>query len=179
MSDAETTGAVPHADDELMVVEEAELPVASGEVVDERNDAERQRDDYIDALQRLQADFENYRKRVVRAADEAADRAAGSLVRALLPVLDALDLAEEHLGALESEEAVALRQTRDLLVTTLAKEGLDRIDATGVSFDPTVHEAVSHEADDEGGDQHVAEVLRAGYQWRGTVLRAAMVRVRG
>ncbi len=181
MSDArdETAPAAPAPDDELMLVAEAELPVATDEVIDERTDVERQRDDYVEALQRLQADFENYRKRVARVGEEAADRAAGSLALALLPVLDALDLAQAHLAGQETDEAAALTQTRELLVTTLAKEGLERIDAIGVAFDPTVHEAVTHDPGDEGVDQHVAEVLRAGYRWRGGVLRAALVRVRG
>ncbi len=68
------------------------------EVVDERSDIERQRDEYLDALQRLQADFENYRKRVARSSMDAADRAAGEVVAKMLPVLDAFDLAAAALS---------------------------------------------------------------------------------
>ena len=149
------------------------------EPVDERTEVERERDDYRDALQRLQADFENYRKRVVRDADDAAIRAAGSLITTMLPVLDAFDLADAHFKDVENDSSAALRQTRSLLIDTLAKQGLERLDAVGVGFDPQVHEAVAHEPGDESGDQVVSQVLRAGYLWKGAVLRPAMVTVRG
>ncbi len=161
-------------------VEAAEEIVAeANEAVDERSDAERERDEYLEALQRLQADFENYRKRVARQADDAATRAAGDLVAKLLPVLDAFDLAVAHFTQSDSDEGLALGQSRALIVDTLTKEGLERIDEVGVAFDPTVHDAVAHvEADDEAG-QVVDEILRAGYRWKGAVLRPAMVRVKG
>jgi molecular chaperone GrpE len=147
------------------------------EVVDERSDLERQRDEYLDALQRLQADFENYRKRVARSSIEAADRAAGEVVAKMLPVLDAFDLAAQHFLSAPSAEAEALDQARGLLLDALAKQGLERIDAVGVAFDPQVHDAVAHV---EGADGPVVdEVLRAGYRWKGSVLRPAMVKVRG
>ena len=166
-----------HADEEPLepeIVEEAEL-ILEDEVA-------RQRDEYLDALQRLQADFENYRKRVARSADEASSRAASDVVAKMLPVLDALDLAQAHFGAaevaeLDSLEAKALVQARSLLLDTLVKEGLERIDTVGAPFDPKVHDAVAHIEGD--GGQVVDDVLRAGYQWRGAVLRPAMVRVRG
>ncbi len=72
----------------------------------ERSDVERERDEYLDALQRLQADFENYRKRVARSSEDAASRAAGDLVAKMLPVLDAFDLAAAHFAAgADPEEA--------------------------------------------------------------------------
>jgi molecular chaperone GrpE len=147
------------------------------DVVDERSDVERQRDEYLDALQRLQADFENYRKRVARSSMDAADRAAGEVVVKMLPVLDAFDLAAQHFSSAPSEEAEALDQARGLLLDALAKEGLQRIDTVGVEFDPQVHDAVAHV---EGPDGPVVDqVLRAGYRWKGSVLRPAMVKVRG
>ena len=90
----------------------------------------RERDEYLLALQRTQADFENYRKRIARLQEEQANRAAASLVEKLLPVLDALDLAEAHLNvSLEvSESGKALRASRAMLTDLLAKEGLERVD---------------------------------------------------
>ena len=161
-------------------VEAAEEIVAEAAEVDERSDAERERDEYLEALQRLQADFENYRKRVARQSDDAATRAAGDLVAKLLPVLDAFDLAATHFTQ-DSDEGLALGQSRALILDTLVKEGLERIDEVGVAFDPTVHDAVAHveaDAGDESG-QVVDEILRAGYRWKGSVLRPAMVRVKG
>ena len=145
-------------------------------VVDERSEVERERDEYLDALQRQQSDFENYRKRVARSADDAGVRAAGALVAKLLPVIDAFDLAQAHFSS-DTDEARALGQARGLLLDTLAKEGLDRIDVVGVAFDPQVHDAVAHAEGDDG--PVIDEVLRAGYLWRGQVLRPAMVKVRG
>ncbi|MHB1088364.1 MAG: nucleotide exchange factor GrpE [Acidimicrobiales bacterium] len=149
------------------------------EVVDERSDIERQRDEYLDSLQRLQADFENYRKRMARSSSDAAVRAVGDVIVKLLPVLDAFDLAQAHFANVTTDEAAALVQSRALLLDTLAKEGLERIEITGVAFDPQVHDAVAHIEGDGDGEQVIDEVLRAGYLWKGAVLRPAMVRVKG
>ena len=147
--------------------------------VDERSEIEIQRDDYLDALQRLQAEFENYRKRVVRTSEDAVVRATGELVARLLPVLDAFDLAQAHFADVLSEEALALTQARGLLLDALAKDGLERIDDVGVTFDPQIHDAVAHVEGNGDGEQVVDEVLRAGYRWKGGVLRPAMVKVKG
>ncbi len=175
MSD-EFSPELPEEPGESEVVLEAEEVLLS--------EAERQRDEYLDALQRLQADFENYRKRVARTAEETAGRAAADVISKLLPVIDALDLAQAHFGAaateeLESLETKALVQARSLLIDTLAKEGLVRVDRAGDVFDPQVHDAVAHVEGDSDGLQIVDDVLRAGYLWKGAVLRPAMVRVKG
>ena len=164
--------------------EEFEVPSTVEEVLEERSEAEVQRDEYKDALQRLQADFENYKKRVARTADDVVARAVADVVAKLLPVLDAMDLAQAHFESastseLESVEAKALVQARSLLLDTLTKEGLQRVDEAGVAFDPQVHDAVMHVEGDGSGEQIVDDVLRAGYQWKGTVVRPAMVRVKG
>jgi hypothetical protein len=85
--------------DEVVENDTVTADEAVTEVVDERSDVERERDEYLDALQRLQADFENYRKRVARSSMDAADRAAGEVVVKMLPVLDAFDLAAAHFRA--------------------------------------------------------------------------------
>jgi molecular chaperone GrpE len=112
-----------------------------------------ERNEYLTALQRLQADFENYRKRVQRQQEEQSTRATANVVSKLLPVLDTLDLAELHLGAApaggHSDEVKALRAARSQLLDTLEKEGLERVDRAGVRFDPVVHDAVAHVPLDE------------------------------
>jgi molecular chaperone GrpE len=133
----------------------------------------RERDEYRDALVRLKADFENYRKRVGKQEREHVERAAEKLVEQLLPVLDTADLALSH-GAGED-----VKQLAASLFAVLEREGLERIDLSGERFDPTVHDAVAHEPADEGDEQEVVEVLRSGYRWKGRVLRPAMVKVRG
>jgi molecular chaperone GrpE len=167
-TDAPDEGDVEHA---LVATEEPPE--------DARSDVERERDEYLDALRRLQADFENYKKRVERQFEDLSARGVTSLVLRLLPVLDTLDLAEEHLLADQGDatETRALVQARALLLDTLAKDGLERAGVAGEPFDPTVHDAVAH-TEGEGG-QVVDEVLRAGYRWRGQVLRPAMVKVKG
>jgi molecular chaperone GrpE len=133
---------------------------------------QRERDDYLDTLRRLQADFDNYRKRTLKQQTDMLERAARGLVEKLLPVLDACDLAVSHGG-----EAVS--PVASLLVETLHREGLEKIaPPAGEPFDPTVHEAVAHEPGD-GGQQEVLTVLRSGYRWKGNLLRPAMVTVRG
>ncbi|MHB1518497.1 MAG: nucleotide exchange factor GrpE [Acidimicrobiales bacterium] len=162
-----------------------------------------QRDEYLDALRRLQAEFENYKKRVAKQQGDQIARAAAALVEKVLPVLDTLDMATEHLGDPGSTDGRALVAVAGQLRDVLAKEGLERIDPLGEAFDPNTHDAVGHvpvgteddsevgggddAADDSGGDtadavDHepvVAQVMRAGYRWRGTVVRPAMVTVRG
>ena len=133
--------------------------------------AESERDEFRDHLLRLQADFDNYRKRVQKELGEAGDKALGRFVEELLPVLYAVDAARFH-GASD------LDQVSSLLVDLLAKQGLERVGAEGDVFDPTLHDAVLHEAG-EDDVQSVAQVLRAGWRWRGRVLRPAMVKVVG
>jgi molecular chaperone GrpE len=152
---------------------EAEGSQVEPEVPDALSAAMRERDDYLDALRHLQADFENYKKRMQRQQVEQVERAAESLVAKLLPVLDTTDLALAH-GAGDE-----VRQISVALNEILERQGLTRIDSVPAAFDPTVHDAVSHEPVEEEGEPEVIEVMRAGYLWNGRVLRPAMVRVRG
>ncbi|GIU84687.1 MAG: hypothetical protein KatS3mg008_1462 [Acidimicrobiales bacterium] len=132
-----------------------------------------QRDEYLEALQRLKAEFENFRKRTERQWREMMDRAAEHLVADLLPVLDACDAAIGH-GVAEVEPI------RAALLDVLSKAGLERMEPAGEVFDPEMHEAVQHEeSDDHEGPPEVVEVMRHGYRWRGRVLRPALVVVRG
>ena len=122
--------------DEVENESEASLEDDATEAFDDRSEAERQRDEYLDALQRLQADFENYRKRMLRSSEDAAKRAAGDIVAKLLPVIDAFDYAQAHFADAESAEAEALAQARGILLDTLKREGLERIDEVDVPFRP-------------------------------------------
>jgi molecular chaperone GrpE len=160
-----------------------EHSTALAEEADHREALARERDEYLLALQRTQADFENYRKRIARQQNEQSARAAADLVSKLLPVLDTLDLAEAHLNeSLDlTEDGKALRAAHAMLADILSKDGLERLDQRGIPFDPSVHDAVAHTEREPGetGEPAVEDVLRAGYRWKGQVLRPAMVRVRG
>ena len=129
-----------------------------------------ERDEYLDLARRVQADFENYKRRVEAQQVEQRQRAAESLARELLPVLDA---GEAAIGQGMDDVAPLYSQ----LLSTLEKQGLTKVDSADVEFDPNVHEAVMHE---EGGDGEavVIEVMRTGYLWNSRVLRPAMVKVR-
>jgi molecular chaperone GrpE len=168
VSDAELGGAVDAAADAAAADVEDDL-----QDLDELARVSRQRDDYLDALRRLQADFENYKKRMIRQQTEHLERAAGVLVEKLLPVFDTVDLAVAHGGGEE------VKQVWTALFDALEREGLERIDPAGGVFDPTVHDAVAHEPGDGGSEPEVSEVMRAGYRWKGRVLRPAMVKVKG
>jgi molecular chaperone GrpE len=165
-------------------VAEAEADVAAAEAavesdLSELEQLQGERAELLDMLRRVQADFENYRKRMLREQTTQLERATERLVEELLPVLDSFDGALGSLGQADSPEAEKVRDgvvgIRAQLVGVLEKAGLERIDATGAEFDPNEHEAVMQ--DDGEGEPHVGEVLRTGYRLKGRVLRPAMVRV--
>lgn len=159
-------GSVPsHPEPEVSVTEGDTDAAADVDPVAAERDAYRQ------TLQQLQADFENYRKRMLKQQGEVSERANESLVQKMLPVLDTIDLAKAH------EPSGSIEQVGAALLDVLQKEGLERIPAVDQPFDPTQHEAVAHEEGD--GGPKVSEELRAGYRWKGRVLRPAMVKVIG
>jgi molecular chaperone GrpE len=138
-------------------------------------DAEAKRDEYLADLQRVAADFDNYRKRVQRDQQLLKAYAVADLVSKLLPVVDdlerALDAAEHHE---EAKVVEGVRLTRDTLLATLQAEGLEEIPAEG-PFDPHVHEALlsQHVEDAEPGS--IVEVVQRGYRLGDTVVRPARV----
>lgn len=169
----EGEGAVdghPAANDPLYGYTDATDAVVAA--VGERDQAIAERDEIREVAQRVQADFENYKRRVDAQRDEERQRAAESLVVELLPVLDACDAAVSH----GSEDGAAILSA---LLATLERRGLAKIDAVDATFDPEVHEAVMTEPGDGDGDPVVVEVMRPGYSWNGRVVRPAMVKVRG
>ena len=126
----------------------------------------------------MQADFENYRKRVLREQTALVDRASDRLVEELLPVLDSFDGAVASVSgdAPEMEKVRSgVESIRAQLVSVLEKAGLERIEADGAVFDPNEHEAVLQ--DDGDSEPRVAETMRTGYRLKGRMIRPAMVRV--
>ena len=155
------------------VVEEA----ASGpapELVDELDEAKRQRDEYLDALQRLKAEFDNYRKRVAREQQQLSVRAAERIVVQLLPMLDDLEravaAAAEH-GETKVAEGVAL--VHRALGAMLEREGLVEVPTEG-AFDPHTQEALLTQPSDSP-EGTVIQVLQPGYKLGDHVLRPARV----
>jgi molecular chaperone GrpE len=140
--------------------------------------AQKQAAEYLDHLQRLKAEFENYRKRVIKEQTRAMEAAAEPFVRKLLEVLDEFDLAlmaaerkpdfEKFLHGVE----LVYAKLQDILKS----EGLERIEAEGKPFDPERHEALMQTGSPEG-EPFVADVLRQGYTMKGRVIRPAGVKV--
>ncbi len=130
-----------------------------------------ERDEYLDLARRVQAEFENYKRRIDGQRNEQLQRAAERLVIDILPVLDACEAALGH-GAEDVGPIYAA------LFGTLSKQGLAKVDDVEVMFDPEVHEAVLTEAGEEEVPM-VTEIMRTGYSWNGRVVRPAMVKVRG
>jgi molecular chaperone GrpE len=144
------------------------------ESVDELAEASRQRDEYLDALQRLKAEFDNYRKRAARDQNDLVARASERLVKQLLPVLDDL---ERALGAAEQHEEAKLedgvRLVHRALADALAKEGLVEVETDG-TFDPHTQEALLTQPS-EAEEGTVVQVLQKGYKLGDRVLRPARV----
>lgn len=127
-------------------------------------------------LQRVQADFANYRKRALRDQEAVGERAKAVVVGQLLPVLDDLDRARSH-GDLDSGP---LKSVADKLAAALSSLGVTEFGTEGEEFDPSLHEAVQHEGDGSAGSSQglvIGHVMRKGYKLGDFVLRPAMVGV--
>src|SRR5256885_4819128 len=175
---------VPAQDPIEEIAHTATEEVAEGELLEEPDAGEgdalaqvtAERDEYLAHLQRTQAEFDNYRKRMLRDQTLHLERATANLIEQLLPVLDSFELALGSGGT----DVERLRKGVELVygefLGALEKAGLERIEAHGKPFDPEEHEAVMH-VEDDGGDPGVRDVVRSGYRFKGRVLRPAMVKV--
>jgi molecular chaperone GrpE len=166
-----STGSGPGGPDPESVVDE-EVAGAGSEL----EEARRQAEEYLADLRRVAADFDNYRKRVARDAEMQVARATESLVGELLPVLDnlerALDASEHHE---EAKVAEGVQMVRQQLVGLLERRGLEPIEAEpGGTFDPHVHEALSHQPS-EHPEGAISAVWQRGYRLGDRVVRAARV----
>lgn len=131
----------------------------------------RERDEYLEALQRLKAEFDNARKRQQRELSRVTEAAAFDLVAELLPVLDNLDRALEAEGDIRE----GVRATRDQFVSVLESEGLATVATDGQPFDPNVHEAVMSQPSEEHEEGTVLQTFQRGYLFNGRPLRPAKV----
>ena len=165
------TGAVDDSDEvpveapEEAVVEEALVPLAEFEAVS------AERDQYLDSLRRLKAEFDNSRKRQERERSRILESASEKLVQELLPVLDNLDRALESEGDIRE----GVRATRDQLAEVLANEGLLPVASDGQPFDPNVHEAVMGQPSEDQEEGTVLQTFQRGYLLNGRAIRPAKV----
>jgi molecular chaperone GrpE len=138
---------------------------------------EEQPEDYLALAQRIQADFENYRKRAAREAAQAGERAKSGLVRELLPIVDNLERALTSAEDGEQHLAEGVKLVHSELIAVLERNGVEQFNPAGDRFDPAEHEALSVRDDGEPG--LVLDVVEKGYRANGTVLRPARVVVSG
>jgi molecular chaperone GrpE len=131
----------------------------------------RERDEYLDALRRLKAEFENSRKRQERERARILETASERLVAELLPILDNLDRALEAEGDIHE----GVRAIRDQLVAALGKEGLLPVASDGQPFDPNVHEAVLSQPTEEHEEGTILQTFQRGYLLNGKPIRPAKV----
>ena len=161
--------------DEIDAEIEAEEDAIAADLAKARAEAES----YLDDLRRLQADFDNYRKRTLREQTARAASASQALVTRLLPVLDNFELAVS--AAEQSRDFDRMLKGVEMvfgeLRLALEGEGLVKIEAEGKPFDPERHEAVIAVEEEDTEPGTVVDIVRAGYELRGKVLRPAMVKV--
>ncbi|MCC6165613.1 MAG: nucleotide exchange factor GrpE [Caldilineaceae bacterium] len=170
----------------------SDVTVSDAEVIEqlraELAASEQKAADYLDRLQRTAAEFQNSRRRLENQLAEETERANAALIARLLPVLDDFDLAFQNVSAgngtagdaAEGQEQAAwldgFRQIQKKLLDVLAEQGVTRISTEG-AFDPTLHDAVSSEPYESVPSGDIIAPLRAGYAYKGRVLRPALVRV--
>jgi molecular chaperone GrpE len=167
------------ADEEPEAAEPEEPAADDAELVAAVTAARAEAESYLDDLRRLQAEFDNYRKRMLREQTARIASASQALVARLLPVLDNFELAVSH--AEQSRDFDRMLKGVEMvfgeLREVLQAEGLVKIEAEGKPFDPERHEAVVAVEQEDAEPGTVVDVVRTGYELRGKVLRPAMVKV--
>ncbi len=160
--------------EEVEETAESQLEALKAELAAERKSNE----ELLTRLRYAQADLENFRKRMDRELKEAGESLAKGLAMRLLVVQDELDLAAKHVeaGTENGELREGIGMVRKNLAAALESVGVERIDAVGRPFDPSIHEAVAKAQGDSDADV-VAEEIRPGYTFRGQLLRPSMVKV--
>ena len=178
---APEAGTVPAASGDEPGFDTADTETTESEDADKADELEAARGEaaqYLDHLRRLQAEFDNYRKRVVKEQTDLAEMGAMPVARRLLEVLDDFELA--LLAADETHDFEKFVKGVELVYAKLADalkaEGLERMQAEGAAFDPELHEALMQTGEGDG-EPIVVDVLRPGYMLKGRVLRPAGVRV--
>jgi molecular chaperone GrpE len=146
--------------------------VAAGLVESDLQALEAQLEERTADVQRVHAEYANYRKRVDRDRELVREQAAGVVLAELLTVLDDIDRAREH-----GELSGGFKSVAEAIEATLGKLGLERFGDAGEPFDPTVHEALMHSEDESVTQTTCVAVLQPGYRYAGRVLRPARVAV--
>ena len=162
--------------------ERDELQKKLADIEDQIEAAKKEASEATDRMMRLQADWENYRRRTAAERLAEKERAAEGLVTNLLPVIDDIERAIEHAGATDENEQLkqfvdGVSAVHAKMLAVLAKEGVEPIDPAGEPFEPLAHQAVGRVEDKDAYDETVAQVYQKGYKMGDKVIRTAMVTV--
>jgi molecular chaperone GrpE len=169
----DTTPLDPELEGDLGAEYEFRGDVLEGELERARAEAAA----HLETAQRVQAEFDNYRRRVARDAEDAAKRAGQRVIAEMLPALDNLERALAHVeaGGDGAELVDGVRMVLQQVLDVLAKEGVERIEPVGSPFDPSEHQAVGQAQRDDVPEGTVVEMYECGYRMHGRVLRPATV----
>jgi len=176
--DSDSIEATPEGqvEEDALAVEDTEESKLLEKIVQENEQAAKERDEYLDLLQRSRAEFDNYRRRNQNAREDAYNEGVRNTISMFLPVLDNLERAVDAPGGEE-----ALREGVQLVLkqfnAVLSKAGVEEIEAGDCDFDPNLHHAVMQEETDAMESGKVAGVLQKGYRMGDRVLRHCMVKV--
>ncbi len=175
MVDRKPKGPAPDVDPELLEDLGAELPLRGDQLEADLETALAEAREWQDKAMRVQAEFENVRRRLEARHEDALLRAGERVVSALLPVIDDLERAIDHAAGSGDEVTEGLVAVSRKLSEVIGREGCQVIDPLGDRFDPNKHNAVQMREDLEVEDHTVVEVFQKGYEMHGRVLRPAMV----
>ncbi len=162
--------------------ERDELQKKLADVEDQIEAAKKEASEATERMLRLQADWENYRRRTAAERLAEKERAAEGLVTSLLPVIDDIERAIEHAGVADGDTQFqqfvdGVSAVHAKMLGVLAKEGVEPVDPAGEAFDPLAHQAVGRVEDKDAYDETVAQVYQKGYRMGDKVIRSAMVTV--
>ena len=141
--------------------------------------AEQKRDEYLDLAQRVQAEFDNFRKRTEKEKAAMFEVGAKSVVEKILPTVDNFERGLASVSEEQKEEPFVqgMEKVYRQLIASLEAIGVKQIEAVGQEFNPNFHNAVMHVDDEEAGDNIIVEEFQKGYMYRDTVVRHSMVKV--
>jgi len=168
---------LPAADENVQTTNEPAPQTNVADLQAELEKAQSERAAFLDRAARLQAEFDNFRKRNAREQQDYRDYALAEALKSLLPILDSLDRALKTNAASLDDFRSGIELIDRQFHDTLAKLGVQPVQAEGEVFDPNLHQAVQMVDTDEAEDNHVIDELQRGYRLKERLLRPAMVRV--
>lgn len=171
-------GGLPIQKDDDQELIEVEIPQEEAALIEELNEVKELNEDYLSRLQRLQADFENFRRRTRIHNEELSKYASFEIIKELLSVSDNLQRATEALKVEKAEGTFeGIQLVHKQLCDVLRKNGVTGIKSIGELFDPHIHEAVMSTNDEELPDNIIVEEIQTGYKLHDKVLRPSIVKV--